>query len=214
MLKMPNTRIGKVIFVLLCVFTASGFQLFPANSTSAADVIANVRQALNTIKPFSVSFVQQVYTDKQVDLQESGDIIFKDHNQLKWTYREPDYKVFLLNGDDYKFYDEDNEQLTLGKVKDKSQQWIWQLLFSDDIIPDSRWEATTATLHIVNSKQDVNIHVTVDRQFIPIKVTQEDAAGARMVYLFNGYRKNITIPPDTFELKIPPEVEVIQDEPR
>ena len=52
---------------------------------------------------------------------------------LKWTYLDPDYKVWILIGDDYKFYDRENEQLTIGKIEKKNQKWIWQLLFSEEV---------------------------------------------------------------------------------
>ncbi len=208
---MHNSKIR--LFVFLCFFRliALGTNTFAAPDSSAAQVIAKVRNALNSIKPFQVSFVQQVYTDNQVDIQESGDIIFKDDQQLKWTYRDPDFKVFLLEGEDYKFYDEDNEQLMIGKVKDKNQQWIWQLLFADDILPDARWEISTETIHIDSKSRDIHVQVIINNLFLPVKVSQKDPSGARMVYLFNTYLKNISLPSDTFKLDVPANVEVVHD---
>jgi len=88
-------------------------------STSAKETIKTVRDSLNEIKPFKVNFTQQVYTDEELDIEESGEIIFKNDQLLKWTYLDPDYKVFLLEEDNYQFYDEDNQQLMIGKIKEK-----------------------------------------------------------------------------------------------
>ena len=148
----------------------------------------------------------------QPDLEESGEIVFKNDRQLKWTYLHPDYKVFLLDGDLYKFYDEDNEQLIIGKIKEKNEQWIWQLFFSDDIFPYARWDESRKNIHIENESENVDIDIEINSDFLPVKVVQEDPTGARIVYFFKEYRKKIEITGDTFRLNIPGDVEVVRED--
>jgi len=190
--------------------------------------LKKIRQALNRIKPFKVRFVQEVFTDNTIeaDIRESGEIIFKNDTSLKWTYLEPDYKVFLLEDDDYRFYDEDNEQLIVGKIKDRSQQWVWQVLFADDLTRHSRisWDNEHRTLKIKNDPQgfsgesgkigdvDIDIEVTINEDFFPVKVVQLDPSGARILYHFNKYTPHVKINDDTFRLKIPEGVEIIREE--
>lgn len=186
-------------------------------SVSGQDVqekIKEIRRSLNRIKPFKVSFVQQVSGDENanmaVDLEESGEILFKNDRQLKWTYLEPDYKVFLLEGDDYQFYDEDSEQLILGKIKDRSQQWIWQLLFADDIFRYARWDEGRKSIHIKNERDSIDMEIIINRDSLPVKVVQTDLSGARMVYYFKNYRQRINIPEDAFRLKVPEGVDIVR----
>jgi len=190
--------------------------------------IKKVREALTQIKPFKVLFVQEVFTDEaeQPDIRESGEIIFKSDRALKWTYLAPDYKVFLLEGDDYRFYDEDNEQLIIGKIQDKSRQWIWQVLFSDDLARSSQinWDDTDKTLHIRHDPDAnpaekgewgdaaIDIEVTVNGDFLPVKVLQKDPAGARILYYFNEYTPHAEINDETFRLTVPDDVEIIREE--
>jgi outer membrane lipoprotein-sorting protein len=188
--------------------------------------ITKTRDALRQIKPFKVQFLQQVFTEDNddPDLQESGEIIFKNQQQLKWTYLEPDYKVFLLDGEVYRFYDRDNEQLIIGKVKDRSQQWIWQLLFSDRLMQDFRleWDETRKTLFIKNApgsspgsvdSEDlqVDIAVTVNDDSLPIKVQQQDPSGARILYYFKQYQPRLELSSDIFQLDVPEDTEIIRE---
>jgi outer membrane lipoprotein-sorting protein len=184
----------------------------------AVSAIKKVRGSLNSIKPFSVEFVQQVSTesdnDSQVDVEESGAILFKNDSEVKWTYRKPDYKVFLLEGSDYRFYDRDNEQLTIGKIKDRNRQWIWQLLFSDDIFryASDRKQGNQNIIRIKNDRESLDVEITVDSNFLPVKMIQVDSSGARMIYHFKNYKVNITIPGDAFKLDIPKDTEVVNEE--
>jgi outer membrane lipoprotein-sorting protein len=190
-------------------------------ATTTKEIIKTVRDSLNRIKPFKVNFTQQVYTDVQLDIEESGEIIFKNDRLLKWTYQDPDFKVFLLEGDNYRFYDEDNEQLIIGKIKDRSHQWVWQLLFSDDIFRDYllNWDKTRKKIHVKNSPHPrtgdtgdiaIDIEIIIDDDFLPITFIQDDPSGARIVYHFKEYKPMINIPGDTFRLSVPGNVEIIR----
>jgi outer membrane lipoprotein-sorting protein len=205
----------------LTVFTRS-----PGAPGDEVRQITKTREALNRIKPFKVVFLQQVFTEDNdnPDIQESGEIIFKDDHQLKWTYLEPDYKVFLLSGDTYRFYDRDNEQLIIGKITDRSQQWVWQLLFSDRLFRDFSlsWDETGKAIHIKGDPGSapgsahagdgqVDIEVTVDNDSLPVKVLQRDPTGARIVYYFKTYYPRLEIPAGIFRWEVPEDTEIIRE---
>jgi outer membrane lipoprotein-sorting protein len=205
------------VIVLSIFFYLFALNAIPApRPTAVRDTINKIRTALNRIKPFSVKFVQQVFSDRenleQADIEESGEIIFKNDRLLKWTYLESDYKVFLLEGDDYRFYDQDNEQLIIGKIKDRNRQWLWQLLFSDDIIRFAVWDNNRGQIHIKNDRESLDISIAINADYLPVKAVQNDPSGARMVYYFNDYRKNITVPGDAFQLKIPGDVDILRED--
>gem|GEM_PF-1215102 len=206
-----------VLALLSMSGTASGSERYDSDT-----LVKKVRLALNRIKPFQIHFVQQVYIDEQheaniPDIEESGEILFKNHHHLKWTYLKPDFKVFLLQEDDYQFYDEDNEQLTIGKIKDRSQQWIWQLFFSDDILKYTYEQVNGAQKTIFIKKEDdeqpLDIEIRLNKDFLPVRVIQEDPnTGVRMIFYFKDYKEKIKIPEDAFELNVPGDVEIIEGE--
>lgn len=183
-----------------------------------SQLLKKVRHALNRITPFQVRFVQQVYSEEEPDvdtapdIEESGEILFKDKSHLKWTYLKPDLKVFLLMEENFKFYDEDNEQLTVGKIKDRGGQWIWQLFFSDNILRYTR--VVDSGKIIVIKKEDprepLNVEIHLNNRYLPERVIQQDrGTGARMVYTFSDYKENVEIPEKAFELNVPDDVEIV-----
>ncbi len=200
------------LILLLSMGTASGVE--PNGSHT---LVKKVRLALNRIKPFQTRFVQQVYIDEQLDIEESGEILFKDDRHLKWTYLKPDFKIFLLQKENYKFYDEENEQLTIGRIKERSGQWIWQLFFSDEILQYTYEQVNEAHKKIYIKKEDaeqpLNIEIRLNKDFLPAQVIQEDPnTGVRMIFYFKDYKEKIKIPKDAFELKVPEDVEIIDEE--
>jgi outer membrane lipoprotein-sorting protein len=203
-------------------YISSNFDFQASGNPTAKETIKIVRDSLNRIKPFKVNFVQQVYTDEQKDIEESGEIIFKNDQLLKWTYLDPDYKVFLLEGDNYQFYDEDNQQLIMGKIKDRSRQWMWQILFSNDIFHDYivAWDKAHKRIHIKNNPNSrtgdtgditINIEIIINDDFLPITLIQDDPSGARIVYHFKEYKPKIKIPGTMFRLSVPDDVEIIRE---
>jgi hypothetical protein len=131
---------------------------------------------------------------------------------------EPDTKVFLLLEDEYKFYDEENEQLIIGKIKDRSRQWIWQLFFSNDIL---RYAHTGPAPHKTRKKiyfkkedpdEPLDIEIVLNNDSLPVQVIQADPdTGVRMIFYFKDYKGNVKIPGDAFEIKVPRDVAIINE---
>jgi outer membrane lipoprotein-sorting protein len=223
----PKRRVSLIRgTALLPILAALAVILFPTDGRSQNEpgaVVNKLRQALNRIKPFQVRFTQQVFGDEQEisgeesvepDIEESGEILFSDDSHLKWTYLVPDFKVFLLRGENYRFYDRENEQVTVGKIRDRGRQWIWQLFFSDDILRYTRIEPPGNTIHIrkEDPQEPMNIVIHLNDDYLPVRVIQLDpGTRARMVFYFADYKAKIEIPKDAFDLKVPDDVEIIQE---
>jgi outer membrane lipoprotein-sorting protein len=148
-------------------------------------------------------------------IEESGEILFKDDRHLKWTYLKPDFKVFLLQEDDYQFYDEENGQIIVGKVKDRGRQWLWQLFFSEDIL---RYGYTAGSgekkifIKKGGAEEPLDIEILLNNDYLPVQVIQQDPnTGARMIFYFKDYKEKIAIPGDAFELKVPTDVETVEE---
>jgi len=204
---LPKTSRGS-IFSCFCLLVLFSLSLFAVEKNS---FIYRVREAINRAKPFQVKFVQQVFDGGELEIEESGEIVFQDQQKLIWTYRQPDYKVFLLEGDRYRFYDKENEQLTIGKVKEKNEQWVWQLIFSDNLSTEITGDEGRRLIFIKNETDGLDVQIQFGQDFLPIKVIQEDPSGAQVVYSFKDYRQKIAIATDTFTLVVPAGVEIIQD---
>ena len=95
-------------------------------------MIKRVRKSITDIQPFQVEFVHQVFIDEEKDFEESGEIVFVNPQQIKWHYRKPENKIFILEGSRYRFFIEESNQLLRGDVGKQNKQVIWQLLFSQE----------------------------------------------------------------------------------
>lgn len=174
-------------------------------------LLHRVRSALNAIKPFKVEFTQQVFIDEEIEIEESGEVLFKNSRVLKWTYRDPDFKIFLLVEDEFQFYDKENNQLARGKISEKNQQWIWQLLFSDEISPYIRYDEKQKRIYIKHQAEDMDFEIQIDKNFLLEKVIQYDSAGAKYIYYFKNYKKKVKVSKKDFELELPGDVDVIDE---
>ena len=183
--------------------------LFFSVTIPARSFIQNVRQAIDRIKPFQVNFIQQVIIDGELEIEESGEVLFQDVSRLKWTYLEPDHKVFIIIKNNYLFYDRENNQLIKGEVTKKNQKWIWQLLFSDEDADNIRIDEKERIIYFRDDEEDLVIDIYLDENLLPEKVIQQDPAGVRYRYFFRQYRKKVTVSPKDFELNLPVDAEII-----
>lgn len=194
----------RINFFFLFLYLIFVLNIFP-NST----LVNKVRNSINKIKPFKVEFVAQVSSEGEIEIEESGEIIFKDIHKLKWTYLNPDYKVFVLTGTDYKFYDKENEQLTIGNIKDNNEQWIWQLIFSEKYSKYIRCDEYKKKIYINNDSENINVVIFLNNDFLPEKVIQNDPSGVKLIHFFKGYKKKIKITKEEFELKLPENIDIL-----
>ncbi len=70
---------------------------------SAAQVAARVDRHYNALRSLEVHFVQ-TYTGMGMNRKESGALLLKKPGKMRWTYSDPDGKLFVLDGKDGYFY--------------------------------------------------------------------------------------------------------------
>jgi outer membrane lipoprotein carrier protein len=70
---------------------------------TAAEVAARIDRHYNALHSLEVHFVQQ-YAGMGMDRKESGVLLLKKPGKMRWTYTDPDGKLFLLDGRDGYFY--------------------------------------------------------------------------------------------------------------
>jgi outer membrane lipoprotein-sorting protein len=177
------------------------------------DFLQRVRNKIIHSQPFKTDFIQQVYIDEEKTLEESGVIIFADRTRVKWQYLDPDAKTFILENGRYSFYDRENNQLMRGRIGARSEQLIWELLFSDKPGNASSWDARQRTIRLrldgENGVQELKIKVGADN--LPERVEQIAANDVTTVYLFRNYRSRITLDAGEFDLALGADVEIIEE---
>jgi outer membrane lipoprotein-sorting protein len=192
---------------VLLTFTFSS--LLPAMT-----FLEQVRAKILSSQPFKTDFVQQVFIDGEMSLEESGFIVFANRAQVKWQYLHPDFKTFILENGHYKFYDRENNQLFNGRIDPKNEQLIWDLLFSEKPGQISRWDERTRTilLSVNEGSGPQELKIKVGNDFLPERVEQNSADEVTTIYIFKRYLIRISLEAEDFKLDLPANVEIIEEE--
>jgi outer membrane lipoprotein-sorting protein len=193
-----------------CVFLTFFFSaMLPAET-----FLEQVRAKIISSQPFKTDFVQQVFIDDEMSLEESGFIVFADRAHVKWQYLHPDFKTFILENGHYRFYDKENNQLLKGRINPKNEQLIWDLLFSQKPGQVSRWEERTRTILLnVNEGSGLQeLKIKIGNDFLPERVEQTSADEVTTIYIFKNYLTGITLEASEFALNLPAAVEIIEEE--
>ena len=192
-----------------CVFLS----LFFSSMLPAVTFLQQVRAKIISSQPFKTDFVQQVFIDGEMTLEESGFIVFANRAHMKWQYLRPDFKTFILENGRYRFYDRENNQLFNGSIDPKNEQLIWDLLFSEKPGQVSRWEERTRTilLSVDEGSGPQELKIKVGNDFLPERVEQTSANEVTTIYIFKNYLTSITIEAKDFALNLPTTVEIIEE---
>jgi len=199
---------GAKAFTLLPLLLAVFSSALPALTS-----LEQMRARILASQPFKMDFVQQVFVDGEMTLEESGIIVFADRTRVKWQYLRPDEKTFLLENGSYQFYDRENNQLLKGKIDPGSEQVIWDVLCSPHPGQSSRWEERTRTirLSVVDGAGRQDLKIKIGHDFLPERVEQTSASEVTTVYEFRNYRSRIALAAGEFQLQLPGDVEIIED---
>jgi len=197
-------------------FVAAAFLIlcFSPRLPAPTSLVEQVRAKIIHSQPFRTDFVQQVFIDGEMSLEESGFIIFVDRAHVKWQYLRPEYKTFILENGRYQFFDRENNQLMSGSISPGNEQIIWDLLCAPKPGQVSRWEEKTRTIQLNvdggSGPQELKIRITSD--LLPERVEQTAASEVTHVYQFRNYRTGVTVDAREFTLDLPADVEIIEQE--
>jgi len=183
--------------------------LLPEDAPMRCSTLEAARATMQSIKPFRATFVQQVYYDEELAIEEKGDLLFVHPRRIRWTYRDPELKIFLLEADRYRFYEPEARQLTLGVMRGRQGGWIWQLLASTDVDVVESCPPSGKEMVLRDPVDGTRFQLRLDDQHRVVRVEHMDSGGARHVYLLQDYRARVAVSGDEFQLEIPEDTEVV-----
>jgi outer membrane lipoprotein-sorting protein len=183
--------------------------LLPQDAPMPCPALDAARAAMQSMKPFRATFTQQVYYDEELAIEESGDLLFVDPNRIRWTYRDPELKIFLLEAGRYRFYEPEASQLTLGTMTGGQGGWIWRLLASTDADVVESCPPSGKELVLRDPEHGTRFRLRLDRQHRVVQVEHTDSGGARHIYILRDYLARVTVTENDFQLEIPKDTEVV-----
>lgn len=182
------------------------------------DVVRRVERRYNRLRTLEADFIQR-YTLGANTLVESGRVYFRKPGRMRWDYQSPEEKQFLTDNRYAYFYVSRERQVRRQPLKQAAE---WQAIFSlllgrvklgrvlDPIQlvrvhrPGSlaRWQLRGRAKSDKQAFQEVWLDLNENYQVLRIEIQQRD--GSLMEFHFRRWQENHALPPDLFELRLPP----------
>ncbi len=193
---------------------------------SATWVVEELEKKLDSIKSLEAEFIH-IYlpTHQTRGLEEKGRVYYQKPDLMRWDYLLPEKKTFLLQGQlIISFFPEDKQVikrfLTDEEIKNTilgliSGQTKLQDLYTAQLLPELTDQSTfTLRLNPYESGEISYLLLEIDRRLWLIqKLSLIETQGQRQEYRFSRYRLNRPLAASMFELKIPPDWEIIEEAP-
>ncbi len=209
----------KRLFCLLTLLALSFAQ-------TAQEVALRVENALRSYRSFQANFEQFYYSATiSTPLHEKGKLYFKKPNLMKWEYQDPEEKVFLIKDDLFWDYNKEEKQLIKYDLSQGEQNTeVISLLsgkvslldnYSVELNPFPTENANTIQIKLTPKDEefaDTYLLLEIDEKtwFIQTLISF-DWAGNRTEFRFSKIKTNVTLQNKTFELRVPPDVEIIEN---
>jgi outer membrane lipoprotein carrier protein len=192
----------------------------PAPAPSAQEVAERLQKKYDTILDFSADFVHRYEGGTlRRTREERGTLLLKKPGKMRWTYKQPEEKVFVSDGVRFYQYVPLDRQVTVADAPDEGQPGLtflsgkgrltrdFNVSFAQSQAPD-RW-----TLHLEPKTPQpqydwLEIAASRDRLELRTLVVAEKQ-GSRSTFTFGNFKENPGLADKDFEFTIPKGVEVI-----
>ncbi|MGC2640042.1 MAG: outer membrane lipoprotein chaperone LolA [Acidobacteriaceae bacterium] len=98
-----KARHRAMFFLLACALAMTACGQAFAQSLTATDLAARIDRHYNALHSLEIHFVQR-YAGIGMNRKESGVLLLRKPGKMRWSYTDPDGKLFLLDGKDGYFY--------------------------------------------------------------------------------------------------------------
>ncbi len=193
-------------------------------SLTPEDVAMRTEKRLLSLKSIKADF-EQIYYSVSVTtpLKEKGKFTFKKPDLMKWEYREPEEKVFLYKKGSFLFYiPEDNQLIKSSMSEENHESEILSLLSGQKTLqnhyliefsPFPTGSTRSYQLKLTPREEDEysSILLEIDeKSWLIKKAIFFDWAGNKTEFHFSRIRTDVNVPLGFFELKVPPDVEIVE----
>ena len=220
--------------MLQCIAAAAitiptGMIAVPAVSQTAAPglsagVLADrIDHHYNSLHSLEVHFVQ-TYEGMGMNRREEGVLLLKKPGRMRWTYTQPDGKLFVLDGHNGYFYSPGDTEVQRVPVKqlDDLRSPLRLLLGHTDLTKEltgitlsSGTDGTSTLTGIPRGleKRVASFSVTAGTDGVIRKLRIEETDGIINTFSFSGEVGNVSAPDSSFVFTPPPGVNVVNGMP-
>jgi outer membrane lipoprotein carrier protein len=210
---------------LIFPFIINVIMIFSAAQESARDIVTKVEQTLASLQSFQADFEQTYYsTTVSNPLKEKGRVYLKKPDEMRWEYQDPEKKVIVFKeGLLLTFMPEDNQLFRQKLAKEQYDTEILALLagkahladkylIEPNPFPGEGGHASQLKLTPKEEGEYTYLLLEVDKKaWLIRKAIFFDWAGNKNEFIFGKIRTNTQLPANLFEIKVPPDCEIIDD---
>ncbi|MFB0565523.1 MAG: outer membrane lipoprotein carrier protein LolA [Candidatus Aminicenantaceae bacterium] len=193
-------------------------------SLTPEDVALRTEKMLHSLKSIQADFEHILYSMSiTTPLKEKGKFYFRKPDTMKWVYQDPEEKIFLYEEGKFNFYIPEDNQLMRGFLSEENHESeILDILSGKTKLQDSYHiefstfpteNTSIYQLKLTPAEEDEFSHILVEideETWLIQKIIFFDWGGNKQEFIFRHIKINVRFPLDLFELKIPPDVEIIE----
>jgi outer membrane lipoprotein-sorting protein len=191
---------------------------------TAEDVARKTEAKLRSYRTLRADFEHLYFSSSlATPLKEQGQCYFQKPNLMKWHYEEPEEKIYLLKGKTIESYFPEDNQLLRSSFTEEEESEILALLsgkqgllekYTAEFNPFPTDNTGVQQLKLTPRDDGSGNYILleIDEQtWLIRKAVFFDWAGNKSEFHFSRLRLNVSLPRKTFELKVPPGTEIIED---
>lgn len=207
------------IFLGLAALAAGAFAVTPE------EAVANLERAIKAVGTLRAKFEQFHYSmSVSTPLREKGEFFFEKPDRMRWEYKDPTDKVFLFKDGVLEMYIADENQLTRSRVPKETLEsdifgiFLGVMSFKDAYTIEDSPFPTDATqvrqVKLTPRTEGEYSHILLEideRTWLLRRAIFLEWTGTKREFNFSQVRTGVRLSPRTFELKVPPDCEIIDD---
>ncbi len=212
------------ILVLASVSPAWPMAQGGADRPPVADVALSVQRHYDSVRDFSADFVH-TYVGGALGqrVTERGNVLIKKPGKMRWTYTNPERKLFVSDGVKLFSYIPQDKQVTISSVPagdDTGTPALFlagkgnltrDFVVSYGDVPAAPPDSYALKLVPTRRERDYDwLILVVDRKTFQIRMlVTTDTQGGRSTFTFTNLKENVNLPDKNFAFQIPRGVEVV-----
>lgn len=192
-------------------------------SQTAEDVALKTEKALHSLRSLQANFEHIYYSSTiSTPLIEKGEFYLKKPDLMKWEYKEPEKRIYLLKGAFFvEYIPEENQIIEYDLSKEGHESEILLLLsgqkglldnYSVEFSPFPTKNKKSSHLKLTSKQEDEDSFILLEinkKNWLIQKAVFFDWAGNKTEFHFSRIKINVPFDKSTFELNAPPGVEII-----
>jgi outer membrane lipoprotein carrier protein len=211
------------IFVICLMFVPF---LVRAADLTPEEIAVRLEKKLKSFSTLSADFKQFYYSvEMQEPLTGQGQVHIQRPDKMRWEYNSPEKQIFLYKDNHFWLYFPEDKQLIKNAAGSEVQESEILGLLSGNFslleryqvsfnhFPSDRKNVYQIKLSPLNESQFSYILLEIDREnWLILKAVFFEPAGGKLEYHFDRIKIGQKMSAELFELKVPPDCEIIEAE--